>query len=66
MYKHRMKFREVLSCIQDTLENNGLNTKDVGEDVIDSVTVVEQVIRNAFTMVAQVITTDKMIHDNIR
>ena len=63
---NRMKFREVLSCIQDTLENNGLNTKDVGEDVIDSVTVVEQVIRNAFTMVAQVITTDKMIHDNIR
>lgn len=59
-------FRDVMTCIQKTLESNGLDTKDVGEDVIDSVTVVEQVIRNAFTMVAQVITTDKLIHENIR
>lgn len=64
--ENKIGFRDVLSCISKTLEDNGLNTNEIGEDVIDSVTVVEQVLKNAFRMVAQVITTDRMIHENIR
>jgi len=36
------------------------------ENIFDSVTVVKEVIKNAFTMVSQVITTKRLIHENIR
>lgn len=63
---NELGFREVMECIMKTLENNGLSSDKIDENVIDSVTVVEQVIKNAFAMVAQVITTNVLIHENIR
>ena len=35
-------------------------------DIYDSVTVVKEVVKNTFTMVSQVITTKRLIHENIR
>jgi len=49
-----------LSSIQDRI---GL---EFNEDIFDSVTVIKEVITNAFTVVGQVITTEVLIHDNIR
>lgn len=36
------------------------------DDVFDSVTVVKEVVRNTFTIVSQVITTKRLIRENIR
>lgn len=44
--------------------NDILQIKD--GNVFDSVTVVKEVIKNTFTIVSQVITTNKVIHENIR
>ena len=44
--------------------NNILQIKD--ENVFDSVTVAKEVVKNTFTIVSQVITTNKLIHENIR
>lgn len=49
-----------LSIINDSLMINNY------ENIFDSVTVVKEVIKNAFTMVSQVITTKRLIHENIR
>ena len=44
--------------------NNILQIKD--ENVFDSVTVAKEVVKNTFTVVSQVITTNRLIHENIR
>lgn len=39
---------------------------DVDKSVFDSAMVIKEVIRNSFTLVAQIITTNKLIHEMIR
>ena len=39
---------------------------DLDKNVFDSAMVVKEVIRNSFTLVSQIITTNKLIHEMIR
>ena len=61
--------QEALESIYNTvLKNMGvdfLSDKDL-EYVFDSEKVAEEVIKNSFTVAAQVLTTNRLIHDNIR
>lgn len=49
----------VMKKINDILQINS-------DEIYDSVTVVKEVVRNTFTIVSQVITTKRLIHENIR
>jgi chaperonin GroEL len=51
---------KAMSCIREKLGSM------YNENVFDSATVIKEVITNAFTVVGQVITTEVLIHDNIR
>ena len=51
---------KAMKKIKNILNNIDLDT------VYDSKTVVQEVINNAFTLVSQIITTNIIIHDNIR
>ena len=52
IHKVMIKIHEILQITND--------------DVYDSVTVVKEVVRNTFTIVSQVITTKRLIRENIR
>ena len=54
--------------IQETMQliKNKLHTEDTLEGIYDSAMVIHEVIQNAFTVVSQVITTQIVIHENIR
>lgn len=54
--------------IKETMQliKNKLHTEDTLEGIYDSVMVIHEVIQNAFTVVSQVITTQIVIHENIR
>ena len=43
-----------------------VNTADTSKDIYDSAMVTKEVIKNAFSIVSQVITTKAVIHENIR
>lgn len=51
--------RNVMTKIHDILQITN-------DDVFDSVTVVKEVVKNTFTIVSQVITTKRLIRENIR
>lgn len=61
---------EALESIYKTVINNigisSLNEDDIKDTVFDSEKVAEEVIKNSFTIASQVLTTQKLIHDNIR
>ena len=46
--------------------NNSENWSDLKDNVFDSAMVVKEVIKNSFSLVAQIITTDILIHEMIR
>lgn len=54
--------------IKETMQliKNKLHTEDTLEGIYDSAMVIHEVIQNAFTVVSQVITTQIVIHENIR
>ena len=57
----------VISALSYIANKLNLSEEDIIENkIFDASSVSTEVVKNAFTMVAQVITTNKIIHDNVR